>query len=66
MAKESSILMSVRASVGDINIANEESCIVRGLAVIKSKNSVDNTTNIKGSQMTSLNTFHKSYELLII
>ena len=63
MAKESPILMSVRASVGDINIANEESCIVRGLAVIKSKNSVDNITTIKRSQLTSLNRFHKGYKL---
>lgn len=37
MAKENAVLMSVRAPVGDINIANEECCIGRGLAAISSK-----------------------------
>jgi type I restriction enzyme S subunit len=36
MAKEGDVLMSVRAPVGDINIANEDCCIGRGLAVINS------------------------------
>lgn len=31
MAKENSVLMSVRAPVGDINVAYEEGCIGRGL-----------------------------------
>lgn len=38
MAEENSILMSVRAPVGDINIAYEKCCIGRGLASIKAKN----------------------------
>lgn len=38
MAEENSILMSVRAPVGDINIAYEKCCIERGLASIKAKN----------------------------
>lgn len=38
-AMENDILMSVRAPVGDINIAIEPCCIGRGLAAIRSKNS---------------------------
>ncbi len=37
MAKKYDILMSVRAPVGDTNIANEDCCIGRGLAAIHSK-----------------------------
>lgn len=37
MAKEGSILLSVRAPVGDINIAIDSCCIGRGLASIHSK-----------------------------
>lgn len=37
MARENSVLMSVRAPVGDINIAYEECCIGRGLCSVKSK-----------------------------
>lgn len=37
MAEENDILMSVRAPVGDINIANEHCCIGRGLSAIHSK-----------------------------
>jgi type I restriction enzyme S subunit len=37
MAKKSDILMSVRAPVGDINIADEDCCIGRGLAAINCK-----------------------------
>ena len=37
-AEANSILMSVRAPVGDINIASSKCCIGRGLASIKSKN----------------------------
>lgn len=36
MAKSGDILMSVRAPVGDINIANEACCIGRGLAALNS------------------------------
>lgn len=37
MARKGDILMSVRAPVGDINIAAEDCCIGRGLAAIRSK-----------------------------
>ena len=37
MAKKNDVLMSVRAPVGDINIAYETCCIGRGLAAIQSK-----------------------------
>ena len=37
MAKQFDTLMSVRAPVGDTNIANEDCCIGRGLAAIHSK-----------------------------
>ena len=37
MAEENDILMSVRAPVGDINIAHERCCIGRGLSAIHSK-----------------------------
>lgn len=39
MAGENDILMSVRAPVGDLNIAHEDCCIGRGLAAICSKTS---------------------------
>lgn len=39
IAKKGSILMSVRAPVGDVNIANSEICIGRGLCSINAKNS---------------------------
>lgn len=38
MAQEGDTLMSVRAPVGDLNIANERCCIGRGLAAIHSDN----------------------------
>ena len=38
IAKSGSVLMSVRAPVGDINIANGEICIGRGLCSINAKN----------------------------
>ena len=38
MAQKGSILMSVRAPVGDVNIANNEICIGRGLCSINAKN----------------------------
>lgn len=37
MAKENSVLVSVRAPVGDINVAYEECCIGRGLSSVVSK-----------------------------
>ena len=37
MASSNDVLMSVRAPVGDINVAHEECCIGRGLSAIKSK-----------------------------
>lgn len=37
MAKSGDVLLSVRAPVGDINIAYEECCIGRGLSAIESK-----------------------------
>ena len=41
MAKNGDILLSVRAPVGDMNIANRDCCIGRGLAALNSKNSYD-------------------------
>ena len=38
MAKKGDILMSVRAPVGDLNIANSDCCIGRGVASLSSKN----------------------------
>lgn len=42
LAKEKDLLISVRAPVGDLNIANQECCIGRGLAAIRSKEGVSN------------------------
>lgn len=41
MAKKNDILLSVRAPVGDMNIANNNCCIGRGLAALNSKDSFD-------------------------
>jgi len=41
MAKKGDILLSVRAPVGDMNIANSECCIGRGLAALNSKTGSD-------------------------
>ena len=41
LAVANSVLFSVRAPVGDINVAKEECCIGRGMASIKSKSSHD-------------------------
>lgn len=41
MAKKGDILLSVRAPVGDINIANANCCIGRGLAALNSKSHSD-------------------------
>jgi len=42
IANENDILMSVRAPVGDVNIANTECCIGRGLAAIRANNDMIN------------------------
>ena len=39
IAKENDVLMSVRAPVGDLNIAHEDCCIGRGLGALRSKTS---------------------------
>ncbi|MEF1283410.1 restriction endonuclease subunit S [Vibrio sp. M250220] len=41
MAKKGDILLSVRAPVGDMNIANTDCCIGRGLATLNSKTGSD-------------------------
>lgn len=41
IAQENDILLSVRAPVGDINIANKEIAIGRGLAAIRAKEKID-------------------------
>jgi type I restriction enzyme, S subunit len=41
MAKKGDILLSVRAPVGDMNIANTDCCIGRGLAALSSKTGSD-------------------------
>jgi len=41
MAKRGDILLSVRAPVGDMNIANLDCCIGRGLAALNSKDGFD-------------------------
>ncbi|QGY40233.1 restriction endonuclease subunit S [Pseudodesulfovibrio cashew] len=41
MAKCGDILLSVRAPVGDMNIANQDCCIGRGLAALNSKDGFD-------------------------
>ena len=41
MAKKGDILLSVRAPVGDMNIANNDCCIGRGLAALNSKDGFD-------------------------
>lgn len=41
MAKQGDILLSVRAPVGDMNIANLDCCIGRGLAALNSKDGFD-------------------------
>ncbi len=41
MARKGDILLSVRAPVGDMNIANDDCCIGRGLAALNSKSRSD-------------------------
>ena len=38
IARKNDILLSVRAPIGDLNVANEDCCIGRGLASIRSQN----------------------------
>lgn len=38
MAKADDVLLSVRAPVGDVNVAHEDCCIGRGLCAVRSKN----------------------------
>ena len=42
LAEVSDILMSVRAPVGDVNIANEQCCIGRGLCAIRGSIDINN------------------------
>ena len=42
LAEESDILMSVRAPVGDVNIADRECCIGRGLCAIRADKCINN------------------------
>ncbi|PTQ84501.1 type I restriction enzyme S subunit [Trichococcus patagoniensis] len=55
MANKGDILMSVRAPVGDLNIANEICCIGRGLSAINSKN--ENNSFLFYGLMKLKNTF---------
>ena len=41
IAKKGSVLISVRAPVGDVNIANMDYCIGRGLASLNLKNGIN-------------------------
>lgn len=41
IAQEEDVLLSVRAPVGTLNVANEKCCIGRGLAALNSKNEVN-------------------------
>ena len=58
IATSNSILFSVRAPVGYINIANKECCIGRGIAAIKSKGKND---SFLFYAMKSLNKLYESY-----
>lgn len=58
MAREGDTLMSVRAPVGDLNIANEDCCIGRGLAAIHSKNNQSFVHYLVRAQGRQLDTFN--------
>ena len=58
MAQEGDTLMSVRAPVGDLNIANENCCIGRGLAAIHSENNQSFVHYLVRAQRRILNTFN--------
>lgn len=58
MAQEGDTLMSVRAPVGDLNIANENCCIGRGLAAIHSESNqsfVHYLVRARGRQLDTFN-----------
>lgn len=57
-AKVNDILMSVRAPVGTLNIANTDCCIGRGLAALNSK------TNSKSFLYCVMRNFQRQFELL--
>ena len=58
MAQEGDTLMSVRAPVGDLNIANEKCCIGRGLAAIHSDTFQSFTHYLLRGQSRQLDTFN--------
>ena len=58
MAREGDTLMSVRAPVGDLNIANEDCCIGRGLAAIHSENNQSFVHYLVRAQGRQLDTFN--------
>lgn len=58
MAQEGDTLMSVRAPVGDLNIANENCCIGRGLAAIHSESNQSFVHYLVRAQGRQLDTFN--------
>lgn len=58
MAQEGDTLMSVRAPVGDLNIANENCCIGRGLAAIHSEDNQSFIHYLVRAQGRPLDTFN--------
>jgi len=59
IAEQFDILVSVRAPVGDVNVANEKCCIGRGLAALKHKSG---SFSFSYYSMKNLETIFKSYE----
>ena len=60
MAREGDTLMSVRAPVGDLNVANEDCCIGRGLAAIHSEGSQSFVHYLMRAQAKQLNSFNNN------
>lgn len=60
MAREGDTLMSVRAPVGDLNVANEDCCIGRGLAAIHSEGSQSFVHYLMRAQAKQLNSFNSN------
>lgn len=58
MAREGDTLVSVRAPVGDLNIATEDCCIGRGLAAIHSEGSQSFVHYLMRAQKRQLSTFN--------
>ncbi|WP_455798248.1 restriction endonuclease subunit S [Adlercreutzia sp. CNCM I-6207] len=58
MAREGDILVSVRAPVGDLNIAAEDCCIGRGLAAIHSGSNQSFVHYLMRAQKRQLDTFN--------